>query len=727
MEKAAIRRWAAAALCAALALAWAVQNSALQVPLQWEAAQAPPDRLAGQGSGWQVSQDLWLDAGRYSLEWDGAAPAGPVAVLAPDRLGADNREGVLLNEDGGAAFQVEGQRVRVQVWVAGEAPAARLALGLFGDVDGLFAVLALAALAALALLRWPAATGPQKAALAVLAACVLASSLPVLTPGISYGPDLHFHLTRIQGIADGLASGQFPVRIQPTPVNGKGYATSLLYPDLFLYPAALLRFAGVSLEGAYRFTLLALNALTACLAYLAGRRMLKTTFAALVFSVLYTLAPYRICNLYVRAALGEALAMAFLPTVTLGFWLVLFRRPQGWPVLALGMTGVIQSHLISTIFCVAFGGLFCLLNLRRTLEKARLFALVKAVALALGLNLWYILPWMRFSREDFNIFHLQFDVWDYALYPAQLFMTFGSVSGDAVRLGTLEGEMLLAPGLALLAAGGALLLALGLAWTYRQALPATARLGGWAAGFAGLSLWLCTNLFPWALAQRLPVLGQKLAVIQFPWRFLTTASLFLALCGGALAAWKLAGLSRRAQALVLTAVFCAALLPSAGQMLQKMEEQPSYAKGLALIEDEMYDTHYFYVGTSAGDLAARPRAVTGGAGLQVSGLSQRGNRLEFDWSVAGGQAIELPLTWYPGYAAVDGDGAELACEAGENGILTVQPQSDAGHMTVWYRGLWYFRVGDAISLATAAGLAAWAAARRAGVRLPLRRRGKLTV
>ena len=724
MERTKLRRWAVLVLCVALALVWAVQNSALNVPLRWDVPEQIPEVLDDQRE-WHVSQDLWLDAGRYTLEWEGEA-AGSAVVLAPDRLTADNREGVQLNETGSAAFAVDGQRVRVQVWTDETAAPARLTSGLFCDVDGLFAVLALGALAAFLLLRGPK-TGEQKAVLAVLVCCTLAASLPALTPGVSYGPDLHFHLTRIQGIADGIASGQFPVRIQPTPVSGKGYATSLLYPDLFLYPAALLRFAGVSLEGAYRFTILALNAFTALFAWKAGRRMLGGSFAALLFCVLYTLAPYRICNLYVRAALGEAMAMTFLPVVALGFWLVLFREADGWPVLALGMTGIIQSHLISTIFCVAFGGLLCLVCLRRVFQKERFFALVKAVALALALNLWYILPWARFSREDFNIFHLKFDVWDYALYPAQLFMTFGSVSGDAMRKGTLEGEMLLTPGLALLAAGGALLLALGLAWLEKAQLPSSARLGAGAAAFAGLSLWLCTDLFPWALAQRLPVVGEKVAVIQFPWRFLTTASLFLALCGGALAAWKLAGLSRQAKALVLTAAFCAVLLPSAGQMLQKTAEQPSYSRDGVLVTDNLYDAQYLYTGTSAGDLIARRRPVAGGEELQVSGLSQRGNRMEFDWSGSGGEAVELPLTWYPGYAAVDGTGAELACEPGENGILTVRTQSDAGHMTVWYRGLWYFRVGDLISLAAAAGLAAWAVARHTGWRVPLRRRTKLTV
>ena len=159
MEKQTGRRWAAVLICAALALVWAVQSSALDLPLQWDAPARLPAALAQQGD-WRVSQDVWLDPGRYTVEWEGEN--GPEAfVLAPDALSADNREGVRLNEDGGPSFTVSGQRGRVQVWVDGQAPSARLTSGLFCERDGLLAVAALTAAAVLLLARGPR-TGAQK-------------------------------------------------------------------------------------------------------------------------------------------------------------------------------------------------------------------------------------------------------------------------------------------------------------------------------------------------------------------------------------------------------------------------------------------------------------------------------------------------------------------------------------------------------------------------------------
>ena len=55
-------------------------------------------------------------------------------------------------------------------------------------------------------------------------------------------------------------------------------------------------------------------------------------------------------NLYTRATLGESLAMIFFPMVLLGLYEVLRRDEKRWPLLALGMTGVCMSHLLSTLF-----------------------------------------------------------------------------------------------------------------------------------------------------------------------------------------------------------------------------------------------------------------------------------------------------------------------------------------------------------------------------------------
>lgn len=87
------------------------------------------------------------------------------------------------------------------------------------------------------------------------------------------GHDLHFHLYRIQGIADALAKGDFPVRMQYTQLYGYGYPVSICYGDLFLYFPALLVLLGVPVLCAYTIFALVVNVATAVITYRCLRRI----------------------------------------------------------------------------------------------------------------------------------------------------------------------------------------------------------------------------------------------------------------------------------------------------------------------------------------------------------------------------------------------------------------------------------------------------------------------
>ena len=49
-------------------------------------------------------------------------------------------------------------------------------------------------------------------------------------------------LARINGIYEGLRTGQFPVQINPVQLGGYGYLPGSMYPQLFLYFPAILKF-----------------------------------------------------------------------------------------------------------------------------------------------------------------------------------------------------------------------------------------------------------------------------------------------------------------------------------------------------------------------------------------------------------------------------------------------------------------------------------------------------
>ncbi len=153
-----------------------------------------------------------------------------------------------------------------------------------------------------------------------IAGITLICSVGLFGRYLTYGHDMVFHLNRIEGLKDGLLSGMFPVRVQPTWNNGWGYAVSVMYGDLTLWLPALMRMAGFTLQTTWKTFLITVNLLTAVISYYSFYKIGRDKYAALAASLLYCTGMYRLACIYVRAAVGEFTVMMFLPLVVLGFW-----------------------------------------------------------------------------------------------------------------------------------------------------------------------------------------------------------------------------------------------------------------------------------------------------------------------------------------------------------------------------------------------------------------------
>ena len=91
---------------------------------------------------------------------------------------------------------------------------------------------------------------------------IIFTSVPIINDFLFRGHDIYFHLMRIEGLAQGLRCGQFPVKIQPVWYDDFGYAVSVFYGDLFVYIAAFLRLMGFSLQDSYKGYLICCNIAT---------------------------------------------------------------------------------------------------------------------------------------------------------------------------------------------------------------------------------------------------------------------------------------------------------------------------------------------------------------------------------------------------------------------------------------------------------------------------------
>lgn len=552
----------------------------------------------------------------------------------------------------------------------------------------------------------------KKCAWAILFLAWLFSCLPCLVDYNLWGDDWGFHLLRVEGLISGLQDGQFPVRIQGNWLRGYGYAVSVFYSDLFLVIPMLFRLAGFPVAASWNLFLAVINGATLLIAWQCFKRCFRNETAGAAAAVLYTLSAYRLYNLYSRAAMGEVIAMAFLPLVFYGFYRI-FREdctspeyPGLWRIPALGLTGVIQSHVITCEMLAVCIAVLCLVLIRKVLQKQRFLELCKAAAMTLLLNLWYLLPFADYMLTGkFNVGHAETmaikSPHDWAVWPSHaLFLFYGGGTRGNISVG-MNWTGTYSIGTALLAAC--------LIWLYLEFTGDMQRsrfqwknLGRLMFGFTVFFLLIITHYFPWDRLQAMGGIVETLVLsLQFPYRFLSLACLTAAVLAGLILMYtkeKTPSLFRS-----LTALFLGiALFFSAYQLDQLM-----VTHGLARVSNKqsmgsIYVSNGEYLPYEADISLMQPDVVAADENTQVEFYEKGQYTLRTTVRVTnrGNDGyVEFPLLYYKGYdAKAEETGQHLPVTAGNNSVVRVGiPEGLSATITVWFHEPWYWRAAEAVS------------------------------
>lgn len=565
----------------------------------------------------------------------------------------------------------------------------------------------------------------------ILLGLLFLSSLPALSDKVLALSDTEFHVARIESIKDGLLEGQFPVRISPDFYGGYGYATSIFYGEIFLYIPALLRIIGFSLTEAFNFYIFAINALTVFAAFAVFRRMFKNDWIALASCILYTLAPYRLCDLYIRGALGEYTALAFLPFVLDGMYRIYtcekesreFKR--AYIPLIIGLTGIIQSHTLSVEMTGGFIILVCLILVPLTVKKARFLELLKSAGLTLLINMWFIVPFLDYTKcMDLRFISSsgQKMVQSTGAFLPQLFYMFPKYADSANDLGKGFIDDLptsLGPSLIF----GCLICGASFIAVFADKkdeslndgnkLPKGIIGGGivlLAVSF--LATWMATYYFPWdalfSFKQKIAVL---VSTVQFVWRFLGIASLAAAACTGI----GILVLNKKKE---LIARIVGAVLVSlsliGGMYFIEMSMQNGNWHEYTDLNSLRFGTTTAAMGGEFVMTKAKHEVVTGISdprgydGASVISWGKMGTHVVMEvQNDSDGGYILLPLMNYKGYSVKSDDGLITKEFLGEGDAAEVRlnlPVGYKGTVHVRFVSPWYWRLAEVISILTLVGI-----------------------
>lgn len=566
----------------------------------------------------------------------------------------------------------------------------------------------------------------QTAAVCIPVICILAS-IPLLVNYLTSGHDLTFHLMRIEGLAQGLREGQFPVKMQPLWLNDYGYPVSIMYGDLLLYVPALLRLLGFTLQTSYKLYVVLVQILTAGISYVCAKKIAGNDTKLGIFGCfMYMLAANRMINIFYRSAVGEYTAFTFYPLVYLGLWYLLGKpkeetgdRKKAFYLLVAGYTMILESHLLSFEMIVVFSVGYCLLHFGR-FKKHFLF-LVKTALVTITLNLVFLVPMLDYMlAHDMKVeIASAYNMQEHGLFLSQLFQMFCfNGSGSAAVMDGVGNDTALGIGMPFM-----LMIALFL-WEvlvirYGREKGNVCLLEKEAYLVFVLMLAaiaMSTYYFPWNAISNIPYIGKLLTPYQFAWRFIGIATM-LGVMLGVYALGTLGKLKDRSVLIAVVTVLCTLTLVGAEYLIDNKVSSNDTIKitSYAALDTRGAVANGEYLPIQVVSLAEikDSAAIAEDETAVVIENYRKENgiiTMECKNLTDAVQKVWLPHLNYKGYAAADTAAKEpLELSADESGQLQVLlPAEYEGEIAISFVQPWYWRAAELVSL-LAAGcvIAAW--------------------
>lgn len=553
--------------------------------------------------------------------------------------------------------------------------------------------------------------------------------MALLSPDYFMGAhDAHHSLFFPIEFDKGIQDGYWLPRWGPDFAYGYGYPMFVFYAPLSFYI-----WEGIHLTGLFgvvastKATFFVGFVLATAGMYLLARELWGRR-AGLLASVVYTYLPYHLLNIYVRAALAEFVAMAFLPWILLAFHR-LIRRPSllGVAAGAASYAALLATHDITSVLFTPFLGAFILFELWRRAKqdpsahgfwralRQRALPVMGSVGLAIAITTAVWLPALteqgaiKVGQWAMATYHYA----DHFVCPEQLVSPFwgfgysvpGCNDGMSFQLG------LAALGLAILGIFGVLTGRIQFDRMTRSAAKA-------------LMLFLAVSLIVVVVLMLPPAIvvwnlfAPIATLVQFPWRLLAVASVPLTLLAGS-AAPLLRFRGERMPAGLLLTTF---IVISASAAYIQPQFTPSNPRDETAQTWRDFESQHPDMVTMVAQTQVQPATSPMLAALETNATPQRFQAMTDGIAIhqldAAGGSVQARIDaqkpgwvrflsyWYPGwYATLDNQPLPVHLDGSEFGLISVEVPGG--------EHILYFRFGDpplrqiadGVTLASLLGLA----------------------
>lgn len=337
-------------------------------------------------------------------------------------------------------------------------------------------------------------------------------SIPLLKMQVASSDDGRFHLLRLIGLDNAFKYSSFPFLVFPFFCNDWGYSMTSFYPPIVTYLPYLLSFFTNNFANALKVFAMLTTIFSGIFMYNFVNEITKKKFIALLSAIIYITFPYRFENIYNRYAIGEFTAFVFIPIVFQGLYNLLNGNKKRHYYIAIGATGLMLTHTISTVYTALFCVIYILWNIRKFNNKDVIKKCIINAVFIILMSSMFIIPMFEFkSQAEYTIFNSEImrtnaeSVAKKAISPIQFLKDIDEENGVSFVLGI--------PFLTMLLIG--ILIYKKIDEKYRKMYNIGLILGL-------ISLFMCTKYFPWKY------MPQVFCSLQYSWRLLGFALIFLA-------------------------------------------------------------------------------------------------------------------------------------------------------------------------------------------------------
>ncbi len=223
-------------------------------------------------------------------------------------------------------------------------------------------------------------------------------------PGLFTAHDIWHQVARFYHYNQAFIDKQFPLYWIDTLANGFGYPLfffSYHLPWIIGIPFLEL---GFDIPTTIKVLLFLSYLLSGVFMYLFSSELFKNKSAALLSSILYLWVPYHFSTILVSAAMGTAFVFTFFPLLLWGIYKIGNDKSPTLGIIftSLGLSGIILSHILTTVSLLPFIIVFTLWILLNKVEGKERNDYIKNVTfsffLGIGLSSFYLLPAVFYSK-----------------------------------------------------------------------------------------------------------------------------------------------------------------------------------------------------------------------------------------------------------------------------------------------------------------------------------------